>query len=339
MAEAVFHAPKRKRRVYESYEAPLPLPFTQYQGKTEFRPFQAELVHNYVIVRHSEDMEQLYGKGYFGKGTLSRSRPNFTISDPKLTAKWKDLKTNMPIITSEKYRRGLEWASEHLRRQGLDESAVQSALQDLSQPLEHPWTESHPELQRCEAPKREAPGLKNGDPIQDSQTPNSLAGSREAVPATPAPGLSLAGKASSALTSLHPSPEYVLVEEAWGDVCEGQEIPGEDWAPVKRLTCRRNPYRILEYLQLSLEEAFFLVYVLGCLSIYHEKKPLTILNLWEVFTSVQPTFRTTYMAYHYFRSKGWVPKVGLKYGTDLREWSLGSGLRLVLTQIQEEPDW
>ncbi|OBS64884.1 hypothetical protein A6R68_06576 [Neotoma lepida] len=23
------------------------------------------------------------------------------------------------------------------------------------------------------------------------------------------------------------------------------------------------------------------------------------------------------MAYHYFRSKGWVPKVGLKYGTDL----------------------
>lgn len=62
MAEAVFHAPKRKRRVYESYEAPLPLPFTQYQGKTEFQPFQAELVHNYVIVRHAEDMEQLYGK-------------------------------------------------------------------------------------------------------------------------------------------------------------------------------------------------------------------------------------------------------------------------------------
>ena len=28
-------------------------------------------------------------KGYFGKGILSRSRPNFTISDPKLVAKWK----------------------------------------------------------------------------------------------------------------------------------------------------------------------------------------------------------------------------------------------------------
>lgn len=144
----------------------------------------------------------------------------------------------MPVILPVllpfgRYRRGLEWASEHLQRQGLDESAVQSALQDLSQPLEHPWTESHPELQRCEEPKagtarREAPAVKNGDPIQDSQTPNSLAGSRGAIPATPAPGLSLAGKASSPLTSLHPSSEYVLVEEAWGDVCEGQEIPGED---------------------------------------------------------------------------------------------------------------
>lgn len=41
------------------------------------------------------------------------------------------------------------------------------------------------------------------------------------------------------------------------------------------------------------------------------------MKLWQAFSAVQPTFRTTYLAYHYFRSKGWVPKVGLKYGTDL----------------------
>lgn len=41
------------------------------------------------------------------------------------------------------------------------------------------------------------------------------------------------------------------------------------------------------------------------------------MKLWNAFTTVQPTFRTTYMAYHHFRSKGWVPKPGLKYGTDL----------------------
>ncbi|KAF3828905.1 hypothetical protein GH733_003169, partial [Mirounga leonina] len=126
MAEAVFRAPKRKRRVYESNESPLPIPFGQdYGPKQDFKVFTAEMINNNVIVRNAEDMEQLYGK------------------------------------------------------------------------------------------------------------------------------------------------------------------------------------------------AFFLVYALGCLSIYYEKEPLTIMKLWKAFTVVQPTFRTTYMAYHYFRSKGWVPKVGLKYGTDL----------------------
>ncbi|XP_053545379.1 tRNA-splicing endonuclease subunit Sen2-like [Bombina bombina] len=46
-------------------------------------------------------------------------------------------------------------------------------------------------------------------------------------------------------------------------------------------------------------------------------EPLTILKLWEVFSAIQPNFQTTYIAYHHFRSKGWVPKAGLKYGTDL----------------------
>ncbi|KAF7249837.1 tRNA-splicing endonuclease subunit Sen2 [Varanus komodoensis] len=65
------------------------------------------------------------------------------------------------------------------------------------------------------------------------------------------------------------------------------------------------------------EGAFFLVYALGCLSIYCNEVPLSILKLWEVFSDTQPSFKATYMAYHYFRAKGWVPKVGLKYGTDL----------------------
>lgn len=51
------------------------------------------------------------------------------------------------------------------------------------------------------------------------------------------------------------------------------------------------------------------------------QEPLSIVKLWEVFSEVKPDFRTTYMAYHYFRGKGWVPKVGLKYGTDLCEYS------------------
>lgn len=124
--------------MYENYESPLPIPFGQDCGpKKDFRIFRAEMINNNVIVRNTEDIEQLYGRGYFGKGVLSRSRPNFTVSDPKLLAKWKDTKTDMPIITSKKYQHRVGWATELLRRQGQDESTVRRFLEDYTKPLEH----------------------------------------------------------------------------------------------------------------------------------------------------------------------------------------------------------
>ncbi|XP_052030556.1 tRNA-splicing endonuclease subunit Sen2 [Apodemus sylvaticus] len=364
MAEAVFRAPKRKRRVYESYESPLPIPFGQDQGlRKEFRVFQAEMISNNVVVRGAEDMEQLYGKGYFGKGILSRSRPNFTISNPKLAARWKGVQTDMPIITSEKYQHRVEWARDFLRRQGHDESTVQKILTDYTEPLELPRrkekeeTAQHgPLSSQADSPQEDRAGRDElavtpggagqSDDLQGLNThsdclqegpghatlavpsPSSLNGhgveDPEVLPQIPChsqealiPQDGLWPEASSqAAGEKRAAHECVLVEE---ELCGVQEeaAPAEKLLKRKKLVCRRNPYRIFEYLQLSLEEAFFLAYALGCLSIYYEKEPLTIVKLWQAFTAVQPTFRTTYMAYHYFRSKGWVPKVGLKYGTDL----------------------
>ncbi|XP_042129800.2 tRNA-splicing endonuclease subunit Sen2 isoform X1 [Peromyscus maniculatus bairdii] len=366
MAEAVFRAPKRKRRVYESYESPLPIPFGQDQGpRKEFRIFRAEMISNSVVVRGVEDMEQLYGKGYFGKGILSRSRPNFTISNPKLAARWKGVPTDMPIITSEKFQHRVEWATDFMRRQGHDESTVQKTLTDYIEPLELPCRNGEEEAPRHDPLSSEAGsslegrvgkdelsvttgGAGQSDDLQGLNT-HSKDGLQEgpghATLTVPSPS-SLNGHVTEDTTVLPQVPshrqevlvpqdglwpedssqaagekwaahEYVLVEEELCDVQEEEEAPDEKLLQRKRLVCRRNPYRIFEYLQLSLEEAFFLAYALGCLSIYYEKEPLTIVKLWQAFTAVQPTFRTTYMAYHYFRSKGWVPKVGLKYGTDL----------------------
>lgn len=58
MAEAVFHPPRRKRRVFETYEAPFPVDV----GGKDFRLCQAEIINNNVIVRNPEDIEQLYNK-------------------------------------------------------------------------------------------------------------------------------------------------------------------------------------------------------------------------------------------------------------------------------------
>lgn len=361
MAEAIFRAPKRKRRVYESYESPLPIPFGEDQGsRKEFRIFRAEMISNNVVVRGVEDMQQLYGKGYFGKGILSRSRPNFTISNPKLAAKWKGVQTDMPIITSEKYQHRVEWAMDFMRRQGQDENTLQKILRDYTEPLESPFRKGKEEAPQRDPLNSEASsslegrvgkdklsmttggaGPSDGEGLLSTHSdclqgpghatltvasPSSLNGHviedttvlpqvpcQEAL--TPQAGL-WPEDSSQTAGEQRAAHEYVLVEEELCDVQE-EEASDEKLLQRKRLVCRRNPYRIFEYLQLSLEEAFFLSYALGCLSIYYEKEPLTIVKLWQAFTTVQPTFRTTYMAYHYFRSKGWVPKVGLKYGTDL----------------------
>ncbi|NXG09911.1 SEN2 endonuclease, partial [Sakesphorus luctuosus] len=358
MAAAVFHPPRRKRRVFECYEAPFPVAV----GGKDFRMCQAEIINNNVVVRNPEDIEQLYNKGYFGKGILSRSRPVFSISDPLLVAKWqgKCVNTDMPIITSHKYQRRVQWARSVLQEQGLDDGSVTQILESYTKPLEMEeggaegagggWKRTGPNTEGtalCREPCPEPGGARN--PEEHSR------GSRKACPGGeaglapvcgseelqqggpregegPCQGCGAAGhcgcqgkqspqqRAWQGLESREDAPEYVLVQEEE----EGSSCPEDDSAHThgslvkkEKLVCRKNPFRIFEYLQLSLEEAFFLVYALGCLSIYYGEEPLPILKLWEVFTEVKPDFRTTYMAYHYFRGRGWVPKVGLKYGTDL----------------------
>ncbi|XP_063267901.1 tRNA-splicing endonuclease subunit Sen2 [Prinia subflava] len=349
MAEAVFHPPRRKRRVFESYEAPFPVDV----GGKDFRLCQAEIINNNVIVRNPEDIEQLYNKGYFGKGILSRSRPVFSISDPVLVAKWRGINTNLPIITSQKYQRRVQWAKSVLQEQGLDDCSVTKILESYTRPQGLPFSRGDGAQQTGDSCTQGCPGPGNAELSREcagsegAQSPQGQnGGSQHGGDAALGPGsgsrlqeqgdsregaegschgdpavLCPEQRAWEALDSRECAPEYVLVQE---EEEEGSSCPEDDSSQAQEnlvkkevLVCRKNPFRIFEYLQLSLEEAFFLVYALGCLSIYYGEEPLSIVKLWEVFSEVKPDFRTTYMAYHYFRGKGWVPKVGLKYGTDL----------------------
>ncbi|XP_007654849.1 tRNA-splicing endonuclease subunit Sen2 isoform X2 [Ornithorhynchus anatinus] len=332
MAEAVFRAPKWKRRVFESYDSPFPVPFGQRDvSERPFRVYRAEVINNHVIVRNADDIEQLYRKGYFGKGILSRGRPDFSISDPALVARWKDTKSGLPLLTSRKFQRRVAWAERVLREQGQEDSSARAILEEYTKPQRAEEAPPDPEMD---------PGVGDGARPPAAHGPPTASGHHETSPdpsAPPAPaarehsgqpvgGLGHWGhEPANSQERAGPGParqrrceeEYVLVEETASSPRGEAETMEGQLGNRDKLVCRRNPFRIYEYLQLSLEEAFFLVYALGCLSISYKEEPLTITKLWEVFTVLQPTFRTTYMAYHYFRSKGWVPKVGLKYGTDL----------------------
>ncbi|XP_002127990.2 tRNA-splicing endonuclease subunit Sen2-like [Ciona intestinalis] len=78
------------------------------------------------------------------------------------------------------------------------------------------------------------------------------------------------------------------------------------------------PAKVEEILVLTYEEAFFLSYGLGCLFVKdHNGENLNIEQQWEVFCKRNMRFTVTYCAYHHFRSKGWVPRDGIRYGGDL----------------------
>ncbi|NXV51414.1 SEN2 endonuclease, partial [Uria aalge] len=362
MAEAVFHPPRRKRRVFESYESPFPVDV----GGKDFRICQAEIINNNVIVRNPEDIEQLYNKGYFGKGILSRSRPVYSISDPSLVTKWQGKLTSHLFYLFARYQCHVQWAKSILQEQGFDDCSVTKILENYTKPLELPFLEEDGAEQTSNSCNRMGPNTENTELCRQSSTdtgntvalscesrnkgykkaclegdpvfyPVAVCGSKEQEQSDLRAEVSCQKcgfrmqcgckakenteqRSSEVIKSKECAPEYVLVQEEE----EGDLRPEDDSAHVQenlvkkeKLVCRRNPFRIFEYLQLTLEEAFFLVYALGCLSIYYGEEPLTILKLWEIFSEVKPNFKTTYMAYHYFRSKGWVPKVGLKYGTDL----------------------
>lgn len=76
-------------------------------------------------------------------------------------------------------------------------------------------------------------------------------------------------------------------------------------------------FPVREALHLTFEETFFLLFGLGCLQVIHfDGSLLDINSAWLYFCKEKPDFLQKYVVYHYYRSKGWVVKPGLKYGGD-----------------------
>ncbi|GAX73207.1 hypothetical protein CEUSTIGMA_g660.t1 [Chlamydomonas eustigma] len=77
----------------------------------------------------------------------------------------------------------------------------------------------------------------------------------------------------------------------------------------------------LTAVRLSLEEAFFLRYVLNALKIVQRAPDGTLQELgdqevWDAFKSIRSNFVSSYAGYHHLKSKGWLPRSGLLYGVD-----------------------
>ncbi|KAI0835234.1 hypothetical protein F5Y06DRAFT_277055 [Hypoxylon sp. FL0890] len=92
-----------------------------------------------------------------------------------------------------------------------------------------------------------------------------------------------------------------------------------------------------EHLQLCLEEAFYLVFALGALTVLDPRtgKPFTASDLFALCrqtsyipaeqTNLRPDdpFLVHYAVYHHFRSLGWVARPGIKFGVDWMLYNRG----------------
>ncbi|KAG1043076.1 hypothetical protein G6F46_003515 [Rhizopus delemar] len=80
-----------------------------------------------------------------------------------------------------------------------------------------------------------------------------------------------------------------------------------------KMTKRKDP----EKLCLDVCEAYFLKYALGALEIKDKQgRTLSTKLCWSKFCENNASFHYMYAVYHYYRSLGWVPKNGIKFGVD-----------------------
>ncbi|XP_045774559.1 tRNA-splicing endonuclease subunit Sen2 [Maniola jurtina] len=106
-----------------------------------------------------------------------------------------------------------------------------------------------------------------------------------------------------------------------------------------------NKILLQEKLMLTLQEAFFLLYGLGCLQIVNaENNILNIEECWNLFSESESNFVEKYVVYHYFRSKGYIVKPGIKFGGDFLLYREGPEMNhadyiVVINFGKENLDW
>uniref|UniRef100_A0A8C4R2B9 tRNA-splicing endonuclease subunit Sen2 n=1 Tax=Eptatretus burgeri TaxID=7764 RepID=A0A8C4R2B9_EPTBU len=242
-------------------------------------------------------------QGCFGKGVLSRSKPSFTGSHPGLVESWKERNPyGLPVISKYQFSCHLNWYHSTLLLRGHDEQTTASLLHSFNHP-------GSADLDVTEGDQLSAESIHTLHPEEIALTRSTC--SDEEV-----------SDVSELCVDSQPTSEQDCFRDSKRDLGRSRFVlvpsrdQNSDEGPEAQLFRHREPYLLVETLQLAPEEAFFLSYALGCLIISQKQKVLTHSGLWRFFLTSCPNFPAIYAAYHHFRCCGWVPKPGLKYGAD-----------------------
>lgn len=325
-----------------------------------------------VHVKTDTSARALWEQGFYGKGSLSRSEPNWLKREKvrrglqeahvseilteqrredRLRAKWERARLEQEIIRktreeeaheAERQRRLRDAETKVHPRPATRPAAPVGPLEILALPnSEAEWLEAS----LAHVPSPEGNGSLGGSCISDPSSvehgatlPNGSAKHNPSSTPNGAPGNNIPGLSKlKAQKSVRFSPK---VESATFQVSDPpspdqSSIDGQKKAPESNGSAPESVTIVnKEHLQLMPEEALWLSFGLGVLAVNNPttNQRLSTPDLLTLFRQhsyfpprtgpddldLQPDddFLIHYAVYHHFRSLGWVPRAGTKFGVD-----------------------
>ncbi|EWC47507.1 hypothetical protein DRE_00475 [Drechslerella stenobrocha 248] len=295
-----------------------------------------------VEIRDPEAVLDLWQKGFWGKGSLSRSEPTWLNRELRRLGDT-EVGATSEEITRQRRDQRKEMKKERARKEKEELQKVKLAEvqgESTSEPTSSRKTVVA-DVKVVVDLEEEIKGLEGASlPLEP---PDGL----PTPPLSTTDGIEVQGSnlisAEAEITpALLPQPssdeEAVGLAEVPKAVNFDLALTAKEVQPPKKVTIDNQ-----EHLQLTFSEAFFLAYSLGVLSVTtgSSHEILSIRDLLRTFlrfcsfpplpessvslSNLNPdsSFLVTYVAYHHFRSLGWVVKSGVKFSVDFLLYKRG----------------
>lgn len=277
-----------------------------------------------VHITDPAQVRALWEMGFFGKGTLSRSEPSW------LDREQTKLKANGG---------GRSTAEEATRKRREERRLFKLERARLeAEKIEH---------QRA---VEEGRALPRSELVEEEAKDADVANDRDTVPQDTSDATARVAELDAENQGWVPDAEIVTSQAS--NVVAGDKGPDITVTDIVHDEIAEDLVLDIanqEHLQLTLEEAFFLFFGLGVLDIQitpgtkelstvepsHLRSKKAILSLFSSHATFPPTaftpalpapdsiFMLSYVAYHHFRSLGWVVRAGTKFGVDFLLYNRG----------------
>lgn len=230
-------------------------------------------------------------QGFFGKGSLSRGYPSYGISKKGIP----------PLIKERQWKKRKLWMEKIEKSLTTQKSPVEDDSNKNCLQTEEGSTHSSNELEVNNTTTAEITQMEvefNGSDLNSEHLENDVIDQ-----------LQNSLNKYSKTTDLDVNGKFLVIADSDDEDLEKvirDPRPHLEHEPIKT---------VAEVLYLTLEEAFFLSYALGCLHVIDMTgNAISLKQMWISFCELKPNFIELYVAYHYFRAKGWIVKTGHKFG-------------------------